>query len=106
MILDRQAPVKAMKLIDISRLPMHKQLTRWNPIMKRAAILAVIPFVIVPSAMAEVPHTWRTYTNGRFGYSACYPADLLRPQPESPNGDGRAFVGEHGAKLLVWGAGT
>jgi hypothetical protein len=74
-----------------------------GPNMKRVMILAAIPFVAITSARAEVPHNWQTYANGRFGYSICFPADLLRPQQESANGDGRAFVGPHGAKLVVWG---
>ena len=92
-----------MKLIDIRRLSMHKQTTKWNLIMKRVAILAITPLVTISTAMADVPHNWQTYANRRFGYSLCYPADLLRPQPESDNGDGRAFVGPHGTRLLVWG---
>lgn len=103
MSLGHQARANPMKFVDIHRLTMHKQLTKWTPTMKRAAILAIMPFVAISSAMAEVPHNWQTYANGRFGYSVCYPADLLRPQPESANGDGRTFSGPHGTTLAVWG---
>lgn len=103
MSLELHSHVKPMKLIDMRKLAMHKQVTSGALKMKRSFILAIMPFVAISSAMAEVPHTWQTYTNGRFGYSVCYPADLLRPQTESGNGDGRMFVGPRGTKLLVWG---
>lgn len=32
---------------------------------------------------------WKVYTNARFGYSICYPADLLTGHLEADNGDGR-----------------
>ena len=44
-----------------------------------------------------------TYVNARFGYSISYPADLLVAEPESDNGDGRAFHARRGtARMLVW----
>jgi hypothetical protein len=36
---------------------------------------------------------WDRYVNARFQYSVEYPADLLKPQPEAENGDGRRFTG-------------
>ena len=46
-----------------------------------------------------------TYVNARFGYSVSYPADLLVPEPEADNGDGRRFHARRGtAAMLVWGA--
>lgn len=54
-------------------------------------------------AAALPAQDWAYYGNARFGYALCYPAHLLRPQPEAANGDGRAFLGAGGAKLLVWG---
>jgi len=65
-----------------------------------AAALAVLPTSM--SAMAA-DHQWKTYTNVRFGYSICYPADLLAAQPEADNGDGRVFSAKSGAELRVWG---
>ncbi|WP_068092835.1 hypothetical protein [Novosphingobium rosa] len=55
----------------------------------------------VPAA-AQSSHDWRSYVNARFGYTVCYPADLLHPQREADNGDGREFTGAHGAVLRVW----
>ena len=45
----------------------------------------------------------RTYANARFGFSLKYPADLLAPQAEADNGDGRAFTGD-GAEMRVFGS--
>jgi hypothetical protein len=48
--------------------------------------------------------TLATYANARFGYTIEYPADLLVPQPEAENGDGRAFDTKTGkAQILVYG---
>jgi hypothetical protein len=45
-----------------------------------------------------------TYANSRFGYTIEYRADLLLPQPEAENGDGRAFHAKTGkAQILVYG---
>jgi hypothetical protein len=55
-------------------------------------------------ATAMVASTaWLTYTNVRYGYAMCYPAGVLRPQPEADSGDGRKFVGANGAELFVFG---
>lgn len=56
----------------------------------------------VPAVAAE--HEWNVYDNARFGYSLCYPGDLLTAQPEADNGDGRKFTGKSGAELTVWGS--
>lgn len=75
----------------------------------RSSILAVPAIVLVAAGCSAAPapapsaHQWRTYANPRFAYQVCYPADLLRAQPEAPNGDGRVFIGAGGAKLSVWG---
>jgi hypothetical protein len=45
----------------------------------------------------------RSYVNVRYSYQLCYPAALLHPRPEAPNGDGRTFAGAGGAELAVWG---
>ena len=47
--------------------------------------------------------TWPTYSNVRYGYTICYPAGVLPPQPEADSGDGRKFVSADGAELLVFG---
>lgn len=46
---------------------------------------------------------WGTYTNVRYGYATCFPADILRAQPEADAGDGRKFVSADGAQLSVFG---
>ena len=55
------------------------------------------------TASAAASHDWRTYVNVRFGYAICYPADLVQPQPEADNGDGRVFSGADGVELRVYG---
>jgi len=37
-------------------------------------------------------HAWKRYTNVRFRYSICDPADLLSPQDEPDNSDGQVFL--------------
>ncbi|MGI4732252.1 MAG: hypothetical protein ACRYFW_10925 [Janthinobacterium lividum] len=70
--------------------------------MRVGSVLALLACMAgSPAAAAE--HQWRDYANVRYAYQLCYPADLMRPQPEAPNGDGRVFVGAHGARLSVWG---
>ena len=41
------------------------------------------------------------YHNARFGYSISYPQQILTPQPESDNGDGRRFVSADGQVILT-----
>lgn len=53
---------------------------------------------------ASAQDAMEAYNNTRFGYHVNYPKVLLRPLPESDNGDGRAFQPLAGhAKILVWG---
>ena len=48
---------------------------------------------------------WQTYTNVRFAYSLCYPADVLTPQGEAENGDGQKFLSRDSrAQALVYGS--
>jgi len=49
------------------------------------------------STAAIASSSFATYTNGRYGYSISYPADLLKPQLESDSGDGRVFQAKSGA---------
>jgi hypothetical protein len=49
-------------------------------------------------------HTWKSYTNVRFQYDICYPADLLFPQGEPDNSDGQKFLAHDGAQLIVYGS--
>ena len=41
------------------------------------------------------------YFNLRFEYSIYYPANILKPQPESYNGDGRVFTDMQNRNVLV-----
>lgn len=70
--------------------------------MRNALLLSFC--LVTASASAQGGHDWRSYANARFDYSICYPADLLVPQREADNSDGRAFTGADGAKLLVYGS--
>lgn len=58
----------------------------------------------LPSFAARDNHAWKTYTNERFGFSVCYPSDLLRPEAAPDNNDGRTFIGSNGAKIAAWGS--
>jgi hypothetical protein len=60
--------------------------------------------VLLSQALPADDHAWKTYTNARFRYGICYPADLLVPQGEADNSDGQAFLAKDGAKLLVYGS--
>ncbi|MBE7219483.1 MAG: hypothetical protein INR64_13500, partial [Caulobacteraceae bacterium] len=51
------------------------------------------------AAPATGGHAWRTYVNVRYRYAICYPSDLLKAEPESPDSDGRTFDGGSGAEL-------
>jgi hypothetical protein len=42
-----------------------------------------------------------SYCNARFGYCIDYPADVLIPQEEAANGDGRKFINRKGAIILT-----
>lgn len=79
---------------------------------KRIGLLSSSKFVLISvllacagsTANAKAPGpNWKIYVNARFSYIACYPAALLTAQGEAPDGDGQAFLGAHGAKLLVYG---
>ncbi len=68
--------------------------------------IALFAFLISSSICVKpqnVKHEWKIYTNARFGYSICYPKDIMLPQGEAPNSDGQRFLGKDGATLLVFG---
>ena len=46
---------------------------------------------------------WGDYGNSKYEYTVCYPMNLLSPQREADNGDGRTFMGNNGATMRVWG---
>ncbi len=49
-------------------------------------------------------HAWKTYTNVRYQYAICYPADLLKAQGELDAHDGQTFKAADGGELTVFGA--
>ena len=72
--------------------------------MLQLALLAAAAAPISAVWGAAPPqHDWNTYGNARFELLICFPADLLTPQPEADNGDGRVFVAADGTRLEVWG---
>ncbi|MET3712173.1 hypothetical protein ABIC65_002885 [Sphingomonas trueperi] len=58
---------------------------------------------MISTLALAVTANWSIYANARFGYSICYPSSVLRPQREADNGDGRAFLGSDGTRLLAFG---
>jgi hypothetical protein len=58
----------------------------------------------LPGSAAQDNHAWKTYTNERFGFSVCYPSDLLQLEAAPDNNDGQTFVGSNGAKIAAWGS--
>jgi hypothetical protein len=55
------------------------------------------------AAMAQ-SNVWKTYINARYGYSLCYPADLLHPGPEPDAHDGVTFNGPPSTTRIVFGS--
>jgi hypothetical protein len=69
--------------------------------MKRLLIFGAV-LIFSGTAFAQVKY--KTYVNGRFGYSILYPYELLQIQPPPFNGDGRRFLSkDKGAEMAVWG---
>lgn len=69
-----------------------------------------IPQAIIQKTNGHLPTlinaqaTYRTYANARFKYSVSYPAGLLIPQGEAPNGDGQVFRARDGrAEMRAFG---
>ena len=66
------------------------------------ALVCVAMFVVAPTLAQD---EYETYFNSRFDYSISYPAQLLKPQGESTNGDGQRFLSQDGrCELLVYGS--
>lgn len=79
----------------------HKM--RCLAIARRALLTASILIVPCTSWSKDDRSEWKTYHNGRFGYSVSYPPSQLRPLREADNGDGREFRPlRGGAKVTVW----
>ena len=65
-------------------------------------MLPLILLLMVQSVSAAEPFS--TYTNSRFNYSIEYPANLLIPRGEAPNGDGQIFASADGqAQMIIYG---
>jgi hypothetical protein len=73
---------------------------RLHALIATTALLAAT----LPGSAAQDNHAWKTYTNERFGFSVCYPSDLLRPGTAPDNNDGLTFIGSNGAKIAAWGS--
>ncbi|PQV63352.1 hypothetical protein B1R32_1127 [Abditibacterium utsteinense] len=70
--------------------------------MKFASLVLFCTLCFCQNARAQ--DVYRTYHNARFGTLVRYPANLVAPQPESANGDGRKFVSRDGQiELTVYG---
>jgi hypothetical protein len=66
-------------------------------------VLLVFIFLLVSAANAQ--NTFSSYGNSRFEFLVDYPADLLTPEPESDNHDGRKFTSSDGSvEMLAWGS--
>lgn len=78
----------------------HGSFRGGNAMIRRIALVMAGLVMLPHTACAEA---WNTYVNGLYGYTICYPPELLTAQPESDNGDGRSFAGVGGATLKVWG---
>ncbi|MEQ8173018.1 MAG: hypothetical protein ABRQ38_29305 [Candidatus Eremiobacterota bacterium] len=64
-------------------------------------VLLILLFFSVTSYSKII---WNSYSNARFGYDIEYP-DILLPQEESQNGDGRKFISSDEKSILtVYGA--
>lgn len=73
------------------------------PVWTAVCHTALFACLAVWQAQAGEPGRWRDYVNTKYGYAVCFPANLLVPQGESDAGDGQAFAGSDGARLLVYG---
>jgi hypothetical protein len=58
---------------------------------------------IVLALASSGAEDWASYTNVRYGFTACYPRSALTPQREADNGDGRRFTAADGAQLATYG---
>jgi hypothetical protein len=64
--------------------------------------LSLITALTASAQTEEDPSTfsYSVYCNARFGYCVQYPDQVLLPQPESMNGDGRSFQNKKGEVVL------
>jgi hypothetical protein len=69
---------------------------------RRIVLAMTASAFMAPSAQAA-EGKWTRYVNDRFGTFITYPAALFTPQPPPENDDGRTFLSDDGARLLVFG---
>jgi hypothetical protein len=67
------------------------------------AVASLLALGLSGTRVAAAAQPWNIYANVRFGYEICYPVDLLIPQQEADDGDGRMFLSSAGATLRIWG---
>lgn len=67
------------------------------------SLIALLTFSHAPGKQTQstVDSTAQTYCNARFGYCINYPDELLIPQEEAQNGDGRKFINKGGKVILT-----
>ena len=71
----------------------------------KSSIFRILPFILLfmvqPLSAVE---PFSIYANSRFNYSIEYPANLLIPRGEAPNGDGQIFASADGqAQMIIYG---
>lgn len=61
-------------------------------------------FLLLLPQTLTAENSYQTYSNARFNYSIDYPANLLIPQGEAPNGDGQIFASrDQEARMIIYG---
>ena len=73
--------------------------------MKRSTLAPIGAAIGIVVCVAAAPAFAKdtVYGNARYGYTVAYPPDLFKAQPESGNGDGRAFTSRDGStEFRVW----
>ncbi len=61
-------------------------------------------FLLLLPQTLTAENNYQTYSNARFNYSIDYPANLLIPQGEAPNGDGQIFASrDQEARMIIYG---
>lgn len=75
--------------------------------MKKHTVPAAAFFLFIGSFLQNVSaadHNWDTYANPKYGYTICWPQDLLKAQRVSDSGDGREFKGARGVIMRAYGS--
>ena len=66
-----------------------------------APLACLFAMSAVANAAPADGHVWKTYDNSRYGFEACYPADLFHPGAEPDAHDGIAYSGPAGTSLTT-----